>query len=391
MWQKNVRYLDYNADSGISEYVRLKLIELLKSDFFFANPSSLHRLGQDSHRLLHEARLKIVNTLGNGISEQDLVFTSSGTESNQTIIRSAASQSDGVIMGAAEHSASLDLFPDLQKKMNFAHLLTIKANGQYDLQSLKALLALAHEKKLTSLFLSLFWANHETGVLNDLEALKKVLAESPVPVRLHLDAAQVWGKIELDLLSTQATWVSLSSHKIGAPSGTGIIWTKPGIVLLPLIEGTQSQGLRGGTENILGIIASGYAAEVLSPSLFQEKTKPLRDLFESLITGGRFWGQEVKRVSNTSRLSFLGFERYENWVELLDVHGFAVSHGSACKSKIIEPSSILLQMGATREQALNSIRVSFGANHTQDDVYELVDNLKKIIQKKLNFLHSEAR
>ena len=383
MWQKNVRYLDQNASSGVSVSVRQKITELLgQSDLLLANPSSLHRHGQQSRNLLLKAGMRIAATLGKKVDINQLVFVSSGTEANQTVIRSAARTSDLVIIGAGEHSASHDLIGELSGNARCVEL-PLLSNGQYDLDTLNVILTDAKQSGCSKVFLSLFWANNETGAITPLSELSTVLRCSGLSTTLHLDGAQVWGKILFDLFETPADFVTFSGHKIGAPAGVGLIWIRPGTVLHALIPGSQNGGLRGGTENLLGIVALSFACDELNPQSFATHTEILRNRLETgLGNTVRVWAQEADRISNTSRFSFIGFEGYENWVELLDLRGFAISHGSACKSKVIEPSRVLLKMGATRAEALNAIRVSFGKTSNESDVDEFIMAIRSILGEK---------
>ena len=250
MWEKNVRYLDYNAASGITGSVRKKLTEFLdRSDFYFANPSSRHRMGQQSQQHLMRAGMKIAASLGEKVDPSQLTFTSSGTEANQTVIRSAMKLADAIIIGAGEHSASYDLLSEIPPGI-LPTELPLLSNGQYNFEFLKELLANVKQSGCSKVFLSLFWANNETGALTSLDELNAVLRASPIEVLLHLDGAQVWGKMEIDLFLTPAQYITFSGHKIGAPAGVGVIWVRPGASLIPLIPGMQSRGLRGGTENV---------------------------------------------------------------------------------------------------------------------------------------------
>lgn len=384
MWAKNVRYLDYNASSGVTGSVRKKLIEILgRSDFSFANPSSQHSLGQQSRQLLLKAEMKIAASLGEKIDSSQLVFTSSGTEANQTVIRSAMKTVDAIIIGAGEHGASYDLLSEIPKGIR-AHELPLLSNGQYDLDALARVLADVKRNGCSKVFLSLFWANNETGVLTPLKELDAVLRSSGLNVSLHLDGAQVWGKLKFDLHQTPAHFITFSGHKIGAPAGAGLIWVRPGSKIAPLISGSQSHGLRGGTENTLAIAALSFAAEDLDPANFSNHTSSLRSRLE---TGLRklpvkIWAEETDRIPNTCRFSILGFNSYENWVQLLDLRGFAVSHGSACKSKIVQPSRVLLKMGARESEALNAIRISFGLGVEPIDVDEFLIAFQAILEDK---------
>jgi cysteine desulfurase len=388
MWQKNVRYLDYNATSGLSNPVREKLTELLRDPEILANPSSRHRPGQRARKLIYDSTLRIAKSLSgdrlDSVSPDELLFTSSGTEANQTVLRSISKQTSLIIIGAGEHSSSRDW---AENSVSFkTEELNLLANGQYDFNHLLILLKNAESAGLPRVGLSLTLANNETGVLLDVEGLKKVIEASGISVILHLDGAQVWGKTPLNLAGTSAHYITFSSHKIGAPSGNGVIFMRKGSELDPLIFGSQSKGLRGGSENLIGIAALGFAAEQVDPQKFEQHTRPLTKHLEAglkqISKSIRIWGEESPRVPNTSRFSFLNFKTYENWVELLDLNGYAVSHGSACKAQIIEPSRVLLKMGACREDALNSLRISFGPGNTIDDVDGFLQALRLILAAK---------
>lgn len=389
MWPKNVRYLDYNAGAGVNGSVRKKLTELLsQSDFFFANPSSQHRLGQQAQQQLMRSEMKIAASLGSKVESKQLVFTSSGTEANQTVIRSAMKFADTIIIGAGEHSASHDLISSIPSGIQTTEL-PLLSNGQYDFEFLRKLLRHAKQSGRSKVFLSLFWANNETGVLTSLSDLDAVMRSSGLEVSLHLDGAQAWGKLELDLFQTPANYVTFSAHKIGALAGTGMIWIRPSAVLHPLMPGSQEGGLRGGTENILGISALAYAVEELNPGKFTAHTEALRNHFEKGLceldpkkSSIRIWGSESPRISNTSRISFLGFSQNENWVERFDLLGFEVSHGSACKSQLIKPSRVLLKMGATAGEALNAVRVSFGPTSQDQEVNDFLVAIQSILREK---------
>ncbi len=390
MWQKSVRYLDHNASSGVTGSVRKKLIEFLeRTEIRFANPSSQHRLGQQSQQLFQKAAMKIASSFGKNVNSSDLVFTSSGTEANQTVLRSAMKSHSLLIIGAGEHGASHDLIQEVPEGIRCIEL-PLLSSGQYDLEFLQKLLSNEKQNGCRNVFLSLFWANNETGVITPLKTLERIIQASELKVTLHLDGAQVWGKLHLDLDQTPADYVTFSSHKIGAPAGTGVIWVRPGSKLQSLLLGSQSNGRRGGTENLIGILSTSFAVEELNPSLYADRVLPLRERLEagirqlSIKTGRniRIWSAETSRIPNTSRISFSGFENDENWVQLLDLKGIAVSHGSACQSKVLKPSRVLLAMGATHGEALNAIRVSLGMDSQVSDVDEFLMAIREILREK---------
>ena len=386
MWQKNVRYLDYNASSGLSPHVRQRLIESLKNEeTLSANPSSLHRPGQSGQRVLIRSKESVKQSIGAGSERDDLLFTSSGTEANQTVLWTLASAWSCLVIGAGEHPATFDLVSELKKVHPKLEVLVLPLldSGEYDLGQLRSLLGQLEKRGVPGVALSLFWANNETGVLTNLQDLAGVLKSVSLKTTLHLDAAQVLGKIRFSVKESPADFVTFSAHKIGALSGTGAIWSRNSEMLRPLISGSQGSGLRGGSENLLGIQAMAFGCEALDPESFQSHTRPLRDFLETELKK-RFpsvviHGEGSPRVSNTSRFGFSGLEKYRNWVELLDLKGFAVSAGSACKSKVVEPSRVLLQMGVPENLALNSIRVSLGLHTTRQEVLDFLDALESIL------------
>jgi cysteine desulfurase len=205
MWQKNVRYLDYNATSGLSVSVREKLAELLARPEILANPSSRHRLGQNARKILYDASLRVAKSLSthsdNPISIDDLLFTSSGTEANQSVLKSIAEKTSLILIGAGEHSSSKDWAEDFAKSHpNFqTGEIPLLPNGQADLQALEKLLKSAKANGHERVGVTLTLANNETGVLLDTIALKnlfkKIDVDTGVSVVLHLDASQAWGKI----------------------------------------------------------------------------------------------------------------------------------------------------------------------------------------------------
>lgn len=385
MWQKNVRYLDYNASAGITPGVREKLTALLgNEELLVANPSSRHRPGQKVQHLIHEASRKVAQTLGPDVRSDELIWVASGTEANQSVIRSLSRSSPTLIIGAGEHSASHDLIPELRQSLVVE--LPMLREGTYDLVRLEELLRESRERGESEVGVSLFWANNETGVVLDTRRLKDLISRSGVRVRLHLDGAQVWGKMPLNVPDGPADYVTFSAHKIGAPAGTGLIWKRSNAPWCPLLPGAQNRGQRAGTENVLGILSTGFACEELDPAGFCEETRHLQQHLErglvELDPTIEIWGWQERRLTNTTRFSLRGYLGYENWVELLDLKGFAVSHGSACQSRTVAPSRVLLAMGASRESALNAIRVSFGPENTIEEVDGFLIALREIIERK---------
>ncbi len=391
-------YLDSNAGAPLHP----RVIEALSAFFLgdpvslAGNPSSLHSHGRFLKRCLHEAKRQIISSLLDlkpnpqnlthvklPISEEQLLLTSSGSEANQTAIRSAleslfqSGKKVHWITSPVEHDATRQMIAWVQDRGGEVDLVSITRSGQPDPESLSRLI-----RPDTSL-VSLIWANNETGVLTDVKSIREVLKKYQIP--LHLDAAQVWGKCRLDLLETGADWVSFSGHKIGALSGVGVLWAKdPKKKIEPLVLGKQQQGHRGGTENFLGMISLGAAASAIDVEAFTSWTKPLRDRLESeitqLIPGTLVNGLGADRVPNTLNLSFEGLNKGD-LVAALDLQGYSVSAGSACASGLTEPSHVLLAMGLSQGLATSALRISLGVHNSWDEIHDFPNVLNRIVTR----------
>ncbi len=342
--------------------------------------------------MIRAALLSISRSLG-GVDPAELTVTASGTESNQTVLATMVQDCAVLLIGAAEHTASWDFIPHLRKANPGLRVksLPVRSDGGMDGESLAGILGEVRSESpaggpVCTVAISLAWANNETGAVLDLQVLADVVRRSGVKCRVHLDGAQAWGKIPVDLRAVPADYVTFSSHKIGAPAGAGLIWKRPSAPFFPLLPGSAFQGRRGGSLNGIGILGMGEASRHVDPDSFRLRTVSLRDRLErelrDRIPGVRIFGDTGVRVANTSRFGFEGFKRYADWVELLDLEGFAVSRGSACKSGTAEPSHVLLAMGVPPEVALNSLRVSIGPDRTWEELERFLNALCALHEKK---------
>jgi cysteine desulfurase len=213
--------------------------------------------------------------------------------------------------------------------------------------------------------LSLAWVNNETGVITDVQRAVQ-LARGRGVARVHLDAAQAWGKLPIRLADLDADYVSFSGHKIGGLAGSGALWTQVGAPYAGLLPGKQEGGRRGGTENLLGAVALGAAASELDPLAWAAELAPVREALERAVKqsvpGTRVHGEGAPRVANTSNFGFEGLGR-AGLVAALDLAGYAVSAGSACSSGVPEPSRTLRAMGLDAGAASGGLRVSLGKSH----------------------------
>lgn len=396
MSQRSAIYLDSNAAAPLHP----RVVEALAaySSLSLGNPSSIHAAGRRSKRLIGDARSAIARSLGKRIDPESITFCSSGSEANQWVIRSVLACLPGVrphwVTSAVEHDCTLQLARIVEEPQIAAvernwdcTILPVDDQGRLELQSLER--ALRADTRLVSFV----WVNNETGVIQDPKPLIQAIRARAPGAKIHVDAAQAWGKLALDLTELGADYVTFSSHKIGAPSGVGLIWSAPGARLCgTLIPGKQEKGRRGGTENVLGIHLTGVAAASLDIPLFDAHTRELRDLLErevlSRIPGVRVNGASAVRVPNTSNLSFPGVGG-DGLVMALDLQGFCVSAGSACSSGVLEPSHVLLALGLDKNLALSSLRISLSRQNTREEVLGFAQALEKTVIRMRSIQHQE--
>lgn len=386
-------YLDASAGAPL----KLAAQEALKSLFeiSLSNASSIHGHGRRAKRALAQAREAVAASLGSNVDPEQLLFTSSGSEANQMVVQSVLSlalqkkpgggAAPRWITTAVEHDSNRQMGEWFQKQGGQVSILPVTADGAPRFDLLPPLLT------PETALISMVWVNNETGVVTDLASLREKLQASTVPqVPVHLDAAQVWGKLPLDLPSLGVQYVTFSGHKIGALAGTGVLWLARGSRVQGLILGKQEKGRRGGTENLAGLVTLGAAAQTLQPLVWAERVAPLRDRLQKeiclRIPGTLVNGEGSPRVANTLNLSFEGIGG-DGLVMALDMEGYSVSAGSACSSGVLEPSHVLLAMGRTRHQALAAIRISL----SDELPWEVLEGFVKALEKVILRMRQVAR
>lgn len=381
-------YLDINAGTPLHENVKRALVPLLSppeaspgglSSFhvFPSNPSSIHAHGREARRLTLQAREKVARSLRPDAKPEEVIFTSSGTEANQLAIASVLEpllfegKRPHWITTAVEHDSTMQMIDWARARGVDVSVLPVDQDGGYRMDVLDSLL------KPETALVSALWVNNETGVIADVKALsERVKAHGAL---LHLDAAQAWGKIPLQVMAVD--FLAFSGHKIGALPGSGVLWVRPGVRVTPRMLGKQERGLRGGTENLLAIVALGAAAETLDPVAWAESVGPLRDRLEAeilrLVPGAIINGRGTKRVANTLNLSIPG-KRGDELVMALDLAGYSVSAGSACASGSTEPSHVLIAMGRNEQDARSALRVSLPLGLQWEELERFAGVLKRI-------------
>jgi len=378
MNRRKVCYLDNNATTRIAPEVVEAMVPFLTEKW--GNPSSPYAFGNQVAKEVEAAREKVAALIN--ADPREIVFTSCGTESNNTAIQSALATNPGkrhVVTTAVEHSAVIRFCERLQRTGCDVTCLPVESDGSLDLHLL--------EKSIGSdtAVVSVMWANNETGVIFPIEEVAAICQSQGV--LCHTDAVQTAGKLKVDVKNLGIGFLSLSAHKFHAPKGIGVLYVRRRTKFQPyLVGGHQEQDRRGGTENVPYIIALGRAAEFARSHLREQDTRvrALRDRLEAAILkqipGTMRNGAKEPRLPNTANIAFDDVEA-EAVLLALDRVGICASSGSACTTGSLEPSHVLTAMGVRPERARGSVRFSLGIYNTDKDVDHLLTHLPGIIAK----------
>ena len=373
-------YLDHNATTPLDPRAADRMIQAMRE--VWGNASSVHHFGQQAKAALDEARGAVASLLGADASE--IVFTAGGTESDNLAIRGAADALEPsgrrhLITTAIEHEAVLNTMKALAKRGWRVTTLTVDASGIVSPDRLRD--AITDDTALVSVM----HANNEIGTIQPIAELAAIAHERCA--LFHTDAVQTAGKLALDVHALGIDMASIAGHKFYGPKGTGALWLKRGVRLVPPTSGgKQERNRRAGTENVPALVGLGVAAGVAMEKLASEGARltALRDRLETgilrSVPGSERNGAAHPRVPNTSNLSI---ERVESESLLigLDLAGIAVSSGSACSSGTLEPSHVLKAMGLPHGRTLGSIRFSLGASNTEADIDRVIAELPPLVEK----------
>jgi len=379
-------YLDYNATTPLREEVRTVMVEDLA---VYGNASSMHGSGREARARVEEARDRVGELLG--VPGKTVIFTSGGSESNNTVFNTMhrlACNERGIpldsgrrnfIITAIEHPCVLNSARNLESLGFKVDFLPVDETGRVDMDQFKKTL---NEE---TLLVSVMMANNEIGTIQDIKEITAMVKAAGA--FMHTDAVQAVGKVPVNAAELGVDYLTVSAHKIYGPKGVGALYVKEKAPLFPLIYGGhQEDGMRAGTYNNLGILGFGKAAELAMRDL-AEYGKTMGNLRKKLMDGLlekiphiRLNGHETKVLPNTLNVSFPGAEG-EAILLSLDLAGIEVSTGSACASGSLEPSHVLLAVGAGPELAHGSIRFSMGLGTTEEDINYVLETMPPIIAR----------
>ncbi len=370
-------YFDYAATTPVDKEVAKKINRFLKEDF--GNPSSLHTFGQKALFAVDEARKKVADFLG--AKEREIIFTASATQANNIAILGVLKEKENshVITTSFEHKAVSE--PIKNRGAEVTHLSVYKEGVVRKEDVLK-------EIKENTVLVSVGYVNSELGTVQPIKEIGKIIKEENKKrkrkIVFHTDAVQAVNYLPCDVDDLDVDMLVMSGHKIYGPKGVGALYLKEGTNISPLFYGaSQEKKLHPGTENVFSIAGLGFAIESLKKNN-SEETKRLRDKIIDFIlkeiSGTKLNGDREKRIPNNVNMTFQGVEG-ESLMIALDVEGVAVSTGSACASKTLSPSEVLLSIGLSHEEAHSSLRISLGRYTTEKEVDYFLEKLPPIVEK----------
>lgn len=371
-------YLDNNATTRIAPEVLEEMMPYLKD--YYGNPSSMHTFGGQLHKKIEEAREKVAALLK--AKPEEIIFTSCGTESDNTAIMSAVEsypEKKHIITTRVEHPAVMNFCKHLSRKGYRVTFLPVsKSSGQLRIEDL--LKAINEDTAIVSIM----YANNEIGTIYPIQEIGETLKERNI--LFHTDAVQAVGKIPIDTNKLPVDMLSLSGHKLHAPKGIGALYVRKGTRFYPyLIGGHQEHGRRAGTENTASIIALGKACELAAKNIDDEVIylSRLRDKLESsllkLCPDTRINGDVNNRLPNTTNISFEYVEG-EAILLRLNEYGICASSGSACTSGSLEPSHVLRAIGVPFTAIHGSVRFSLSRYNTEEEIDKVIEVMPNIIK-----------
>jgi cysteine desulfurase len=371
-------YLDHSATSAVDPKVLEVMLPFFDREY--GNASSLYDQGQIAHAALEEAREKVSRVINADSGE--IVFTSGGTESNNTALKGAAfaARAEGkkkhIITSQIEHDCVLNTCKWLEKIGFDITYFPVDRYGLVNLEHLEEAI------RKDTLLISIMHANNEIGTIQDIKEIGALAHEHGV--FFHTDAVQSVTKVPVDVKDMNVDMLSVSSHKIHGPKGVGCLYVKKGTKIDPLMHGGgHEKGFRSGTENVSGIVGFAEAVRIGEAERPKEmkRIEKLRDrLIQGVLEIENSWlnGHPEKRLPINAHFCFKFIEG-ESLILRLDMKGISASTGSACSSKSLKPSHVLLAIGLPPEDAHSSLRLTLGRDNSKEDIDYTLEVLPDVV------------
>lgn len=373
-------YLDHASSMPVDPRILDFAGSFLKSGF--GNPSSLHSMGLEAKRVIEDAREKVARLI-NAENEDCIVFTSGATESNNLAIKGTALRNMGkgkkVAASAIEHMSVLNPMKELLKSGFELEIIPVDSTGIVDIERINAILT--KDTTLTSIM----YANNEIGTIEPIREISEAVHEKCL--YLHVDATAAAGRIPIDVQKDGIDLLTLSSNDMYGPQGAGALYVKPGVKLQPiLLGGGQERGLRSGTENLFAILGMGEAAKIMKSEMKQEieRVKEIRDkLVEEIlkIEEAYLTGHPTQRLPHHASFRFSRIEGESILLNMDMKYNIQVSTGSACSSKTLEPSHVLLAIGLKHEEAHGSMVLTLGRSNNIGEIPIISKAVKETVER----------
>ncbi len=378
-------YLDNSATTKVDPGVLKKMLPYFSENY--GNPSSIHFLGEETSKAIEQARNEVAKVL-NCLSEE-IIFTSGATESNNLALmgvkKTFENKEKHLIVSNIEHHCILNVVKYFKEQGFLVSYLPVNNEGIIEIKNL--------EKMITdqTALISIMYVNNEIGTIQPIEKIGKLIKKinqnrKENKILFHVDAVQAVGYLSCDVKKMGVDFLSLSAHKFYGPKGVGILYCKKGIKLKPIMfGGKQEKELRPGTYNVSGIVGLAEAIKIAENGREKNVRKiiELRDQLKQgilkKISRIEINGSIKERIAHNLNISFKGVEG-EALVLRLSLSGIAISTGSACSQKTLEPSHVLMALGKGEENAHSSVRFSFGKFNTKKEVHYVLKNLFKSVQ-----------
>lgn len=372
-------YLDYQAAKPVDERVVQAMAPYFSADF--GNPSSLHSVGDRATKALENSRALVARFIN--AQPNEVIFTSGATEANNLALIGCAERNrdkgDHIIISEIEHISIHNIAKYLEKKGFRVSKVPVDAFGRINIAKIQDRM---NEK---TILVSIGYANNEIGTVQSMAEIAALCREHKIPI--HTDAVAAEGLLPLDVARTGIDMMSLSSNDVYGPKGTGALYVRSGIKLIPqMIGGGQESGLRSGSENIPGIVGMAYAAALMQNSMLEETERYrgfrdhiIREVMQK-IPNAHLNGHPSERLANNAHFRFDGIEGESLLLALKDKN-IAVSTGSACSSKTLEPSHTLIALGLLHEEAHGSLQITVGRYTTKEDIDAAVEALPVVVRR----------
>jgi len=380
MSEQKVVNMNYGAGKPVDPRVIEAMLPYMKTSF--GNPSSLSFHGQEAKRALTEARKKVAELI-NAERPESVIFTSGATESNNLAIKGVANRNKNrgtrVITSSIEHMSVVNPVKFLTTRGFEAAFVPVDSYGFLSTESLEK------EMNDKTVLVSIVYANSEIGTIQPIREISKIVHSKNA--YLHVDATAAAGLVPIDVQEEGIDLLTLSSNDIYGPKGVGALYVKEGVRLEPLFHGGgQESGVRSGTENVNGIVGFGSAAEIAKLEMKKESDR-LIGLRDGLIRGltepipyAFLNGHPTERLPDNVSVRY-SFIEGESMLLSLEMMGVVASSGSACTSKTLEPSHVLLATGLKHEEAHGSLMLTLGRQNTQEEVDYLIGLMPGIVKR----------